>query len=451
MDGRARPIAQIFPLSPPAGGMALALLGATVDKQGVHMQPVRCAPMAAMESRTGGEPRSAFVRPIRPLRTVDALLQWLLRRAGLADARLRLLLADGTELSPGGPGAEVARVIFRDRRTALAVLRDPDSGFGEAYTAGHVAVEGDLVAALEEAYRAVTGTGRARSVSRRGHSPRAAHRNARRHYDLGNDFYRLWLDEQMVYTCAYYSSAEATLEQAQAAKMERVCAKLGLVAGERVVEAGCGWGALALHMARHHGVRVTAYNVSGEQVRFARARARAEGLQHRVDFVEDDYRRISGRYDAFVSVGMLEHVGPRDYGTLGEVIRRTLDPERGRGLLHFIGRDHPWPLNPWIRRWIFPGAHPPTLAEAVAGVLEPAGLAVLDVENLRAHYARTLAHWRERFEGAADRVQDLLGARATRAWRLYLAGSEASFRTGWLELFQVVFGAPAEGLRWRRL
>jgi cyclopropane-fatty-acyl-phospholipid synthase len=224
-----------------------------------------------------------------------------------------------------------------------------------------------------------------------------------------------------------------------------------LRAGETVVEAGCGWGALALHMARRYGVRVVACNVSHEQVLWARRRAAAEGLAGQVEFLEADYRELAGRYDAFVSVGMLEHVGLRSYAELARVIDRCLAPDRGRGLVHFIGRDRARPLNAWIRRRIFPGAYPPTLDQVVSHVLRPARVSVVDVENLRRHYALTLAHWRRRFERAeADgRIGFDRGFR--RAWRLYLAGSEASFATGALELFQVTFARPADdSLPWTR-
>jgi cyclopropane-fatty-acyl-phospholipid synthase len=247
-----------------------------------------------------------------------------------------------------------------------------------------------------------------------------------------------------VYTCAWYPTDRATLADAQVAKLDLVCRKLRLRPGERVVEAGCGWGALALHMARHYGVSVRAYNISTEQLRFARARAAEQRLDHLVTFVEDDYRNVTGRYDAFVSIGMLEHVGRREFASLAATLSRTVDPARGRGLLHFIGRDHPRRLNGWVRRRIFPGAYPPTLAEVTGRILEPADMSVLHVENLRLHYARTLTDWRTRFEGVEDAITSEFGAPFYRAWRLYLAGSEAAFRTGWMQLFQIVF-APAGG------
>ena len=175
----------------------------------------------------------------------------------------------------------------------------------------------------------------------------------------------------------------------------------------------------------------------------SRERAAREGLSDRVEFIEDDYRSARGCFDAFVSVGMLEHVGRRRFRDLGEVLRRTIRRDGGRGLLHFIGRDTPRPLNAWIRRRIFPGAYPPTLTEVMADILTPSGMSVLDVENLRLHYAHTLAHWGQRFEAVADQVRTTYGDEFRRAWELYLAGSEASFATGWLQLFQVVF-APGE-------
>jgi cyclopropane-fatty-acyl-phospholipid synthase len=275
--------------------------------------------------------------------------------------------------------------------------------------------------------------------------------NARYHYDLGNDFYGLWLDRDLVYTGACYPAPHATLEEAQRAKLDLVCRKLRLRRGETVAEAGCGWGALALHMARHYGVMVKAFNVSAAQVGHARARARQQGLADRVEFIEDDYRNVHGRFDAFVSIGMLEHVGRRNLSALADVLRRSLKPRSGRALLHFIGRDHARPLNVWIRRRIFPGAYPPTLSEVMTKVVEPADFSVLDVENLRLHYARTLSDWRKRFEQSSSIVSARFDEEFRRAWHLYLAGSEAAFRAGWLQLFQVLC-APTGGtvVHWLR-
>ena len=365
--------------------------------------------------------------------------RWALRRIQLSveAARLRFVLWDGFELRPKS-GPPVATIAFKNRRALLSWVWDPDLNLGEAYMFGAVEIQGDLTAMLEEVYRTLTSTVRPWWRWQHANNVRTARENVHHHYDLGNDFYRLWLDRELIYTCAYFPTDACTLEDAQTAKMDRVCRKLRLTPGERVVEAGCGWGTLALFMAARYGVTVRAFNISGEQIRYARAQAKDAGLADRVEFVEDDYRNVQGEHDVFVSVGMLEHVGTSDYPALSDVMHRSLG-EHGRGLLHFIGRNRPAPLNPWIRRRIFPGAYPPTLREVFQGVLEPHEFSVLDVENLRLHYARTLKHWRQRFEDASDQVIDMFDEPFVRAWRLYLAGSQVAFSTGCMQLFQVVF------------
>ena len=373
--------------------------------------------------------------------------RWLAARLRRELSRVGVGVRLWNDAGGEAPSGTTGDLILGDRRALIGLIVNPELYFGEAYMAGRLHVRGEIEPILEALCRV-----RATQPSRlerlkarfaRPNSLRSSRRNVHHHYDLGNDFYRLWLDEQLLYTCAYFPEPDATLEAAQRAKMDLVCRKLQLRPGDRVIEAGCGWGALALHMAREYGAEVKAFNISREQIAHARERAGREGLAGRVEFVEDDYRNVTGRFDVFVSVGMLEHVGRAHFRSLGEVIRRTLEPDRGRGLLHFIGRDAPRPLNAWIRRRIFPGAYPPTLGEVTMHALAPFGLSVLDVENLRLHYARTLAHWSRRFAAAADHVSAAHGEPFRRAWELYLAGSEAAFATGWLQLFQVTF-APAE-------
>jgi cyclopropane-fatty-acyl-phospholipid synthase len=219
--------------------------------------------------------------------------------------------------------------------------------------------------------------------------------------------------------------------------------------GQRVVEAGCGWGALALYMARHHGVQVRAFNISSEQIAFAREQASRAGLNHRVEFIEDDYRNLNGTYDVFLSVGMLEHVGTEHYAELGRVIDRCL-PAHGLGLIHTIGRNRPARLNAWVEKHIFPGGYPPTLGEMQA-IFEPFDFSVLDVENLRLHYERTAAAWLQRFERAAEQVAARFDERFVRAWRLYLSGTTVAFRTSLLQLFQVVFArGKSNEIPWTR-
>ena len=371
---------------------------------------------------------------------------WLLRflASRIAPAAVRFALGDAT--ADAGGETPVATIRFRDRATLLSLVWNPVGRFGDAYSDGRVEVEGDLIAALDTVYRALESKGRPSWLQRIGtfvpHTLGRDREAVHHHYDLGNDFYRLWLDDRLLYSCAYFENRAQTLEAAQVAKMDHVCRKLGLRPGESVIEAGCGWGALALHMARNYGVHVRAFNVSTEQIAWARAQAERERLTNKVEFVQRDYRDIEGTCDAFVSVGMLEHVGRGSYRELAAVLGRTLDRTHGRGLLHFIGRDRPAPLDSWIRKRIFPRAYPPTLDEVFRGVLNPAEMSVIDVENLRAHYALTLAHWRARYEKASASGLVKFDQRFRRMWELYLAGSESSFRTGWLQLFQVVF-APS--------
>ena len=378
--------------------------------------------------------------------------RWALRRIqqSVETAPIRFVLWDGFELRPKA-GSQVGTIIFKNRRALLSWVWDPDLNFGEAYMFGAVEIEGDLTATLEAVYRALATTMRPWWRRQSANNVHAAKENVHHHYDLGNEFYRLWLGRDLVYTCAYFPTEACTLEEAQTAKMDRVCRKLRLTPGERVVEAGCGWGTLALFMAERYGVSVRAFNISAEQIAYARTRAKEAGLADRVEFVEDDYRNVRGECDAFVSVGMLEHVGTADYPTLSDVMDRSLRPH-GRGLLHFIGRNQPLPLNPWIRKRIFPGAYPPTLREVFGSVLEPHGFSVLDVDNLRLHYALTLEHWRRRFDGASDQVSAMFDEPFVRAWRLYLAGSQVAFTTGFMQLFQVVFArGTSNRIPWTRI
>ncbi len=373
----------------------------------------------------------------------QALVRWVLKFAGDPNISVRLWNGDKFRVGNGEP---VACMEIRDRRAVLELIREPSVGFGECYSQGRILIHGDLRAFMVELTGAVTRRRRRyyygpklRSLvhaAKLNTRVRSRH-NVHHHYDLGNDFYRLWLDDRMVYTCAYFEHPAATLEEAQVAKLDHVCRKLQLEPGQKVVEAGCGWGALALHMAEHYGVDVVAYNNSHEQVRYARARAEALGLDDRVTFVEADYRTIENRCDVFVSVGMLEHVGLANYRALGALIDRCLKPG-GMGLIHTIGRSHPAPPDKWILKHIFPGGHVPSLGE-MATIFEPFKFLVLDVENLRPHYARTCALWLDNFDQVADQVAAMYDEAFVRMWRLYLAGSSAAFETGTMQLYQVLF------------
>ncbi|MFO1318844.1 MAG: class I SAM-dependent methyltransferase [Burkholderiales bacterium] len=373
------------------------------------------------------------------------LIQKLLEVCG--HPPLAVQLWTGEQITGNAREQPIARFVVRERGALFRMLMNPELYTGDDYSAGHIDIEGDLVGGLELVFRgldALPETSFKARFLRWLNKPRAntmagSRQNIHHHYDLGNDFYKLWLDTAaMQYTCAYFPNPGMSIEQAQIAKLDHVARKVQLKAGDVVYEAGCGWGGLARHFARHYNVaKVRAFNISEEQVRFAREQAKREGLDGRVEYVLDDYRNMTGPCDVFVSVGMLEHVGIENYPALGNVIDRVLKPQ-GRGLIHSIGRNRPAPMNAWIEKRIFPGACPATLAQMMR-IFEGSDLSVLDVENLRLNYALTLQHWLDRFEAHVDPIREMYDERFVRMWRLYLAGSKASFLSGALQLFQIVF------------
>jgi cyclopropane-fatty-acyl-phospholipid synthase len=383
----------------------------------------------------------------------NAVDRWLLRTitAKLGESPVKVVLWDEPDIAPRDG---TVRLRILDRKALWMLVVHPELHFGDLYSAGRIEVRGELLTLLEEAYRYTTENTPLGALLERGRALAPdlseSKRNIHHHYDLGNDFYKLWLDrEALQYTCAYFADPAMTIEQAQQAKMHHVCRKLQLKAGETVVEAGSGWGGFALFMAENYGVHVRTFNISREQIAFARDWSKQRGLEHLVEFVEDDYRNMAGTYDAFVSIGMLEHVGVGNYPGLGQLMSKVIAPN-GRGLVHSIGRDSPAMLNAWIDKRIFPGAQPPTLRQMM-DMFEPNGLSVLDVENIRLHYAKTLEWWLQRYEENVEAVRGMFDETFVRAWRLYLVGSIAAFTTGKLQLFQVLYArSGAKDVPWTR-
>lgn len=391
---------------------------------------------------------------------VSTAERWLAKQllATLGHPPIAIAFWNGEEVYTAA-GKPVARAVLRDRAALYKLLTNPTLHFGDLYSTGRIEVEGNLVEFLETAYCAHDNPEHMKLLRKiqdnflnrpRANTLDGSRDNIHHHYDLGNDFYELWLDrEAMQYTCAYFPEPTMTIEQAQRAKLDHVCKKLRLKPGDRVVEAGCGWGGLARHMAKYYGATVKAYNISHQQVLYARDKAKEQGLADRVEYVEDDYRNIQGEYDVFVSVGMLEHVGPDNYPALSNVIDRAL-ASSGRGLIHSIGRNRPARMNAWIEKRIFPGGYPPTLGEMMP-IFETNNFSVLDVENLRLHYAKTLEHWLARFDQNVEKIGQMYDGNFVRAWRLYLCGSIAAFTTGSLQLFQVAFARGTDNdLLWSR-
>lgn len=369
----------------------------------------------------------------------------------VTDASFAVRYWDGDQVNYGRGPAEFTLIL--KNQTAIAQLfGNIKLRVAEAYSAGDIDIEGDLqrfvrlgflmdsalpsLGAARKAILAITSLW-ARNNRRR------ARQNAVRHYDLGNDFFKLWLDRRMVYSCAYFRRPDDDIDKAQAQKLEYLCAKLRLLPGERLLDLGCGWGALAIHAARSRGAHVVGITLSEEQLSEARARISKLGLGNRIELRLQDYREVPEveAFDKIVSVGMFEHVGRKHILDYFRQTARLLKPG-GIGILHTIGRMRPGPLHPWIRKYIFPGAYVPSLAELADG-MATFKLNIVDVENLRLHYGYTLDRWAAAFERHADQVRSMFDERFVRMWRMYLCSSAAAFRFGPLNLWQIIHSKGA--------
>lgn len=360
------------------------------------------------------------------------------------EARFVFELWDGERLAFGTPPAVTLKL--KSEQSAGRLLTDGFLGFGEVYMAGDLEVEGDLVELLrlgiaarfdQKAPSLRTMLRLLPSWLRATNSVRKAPRNIAHHYDLGEDFYALYLDPSMTYSCAYFRDCSDTLEEAQRNKYDHIARKLMLAPDDRLVDIGCGWGGMLIHAARHHGVVGLGITISRRQADYANRKIGGLGLGERIKVVLQDYRQLAGTFDKFVSIGMLEHVGKRHLSAFMNRASRVL-VEGGLGVLHTIGKEVESPMDAWIARYIFPGGYLPTLSE-IAQQMGKAGLSILDVENLRMHYAQTLEHWTHNFERKADWVRARFGERFARMWRLYLHASTAAFKFGELRLYQVLF------------
>ena len=348
-----------------------------------------------------------------------------------------------------GNGPVAARVIFRSKKALDALFSDPSMGFGEGYVSGEIEVEGDLGALLCEAFSkdlfsSLTLGDRVRLcwLKFRGrHSVSQCKRDVQAHYDKGNAFYSLWLDKEMNYSCAYFQDPEEPLEKAQERKNRHILRKVRLRPGERLLDIGCGWGALLSMAADEFGAEAVGLTLSEEQHRLASQRLAEKGLASRAQVRLQDYREVpsdeEGSYDKLVSVGMFEHVGKENLTTFFKQAHALLK-EGGLFLLHTISRLRPRDTDPWICTYIFPGGYIPSIGETLEAASE-AGFDLVDIEDLKYHYAITLSHWLQRFEGVRERVEEMMGPEFVRMWRLYLASSRTSFQCGDLHVSQFLF------------
>ncbi len=390
-----------------------------------------------------------------PERVEDRVLRWAdaLRARGGVPIRLVLPSGRGVDLSPQ------PRVTVRINDPGLlAELTTPTLDLlGAAYVDGRLDVEGEIgeVVAAADALAEVGGvSATARAPLRPGRHQSAQDReDIQFHYDVGNAFYRLWLDDAMLYSCAYFRDASSTLEQAQRDKLDHICRKLRLTPGERLLDIGCGWGALVLHAARHYGVEAVGITLSVQQADLARQRVAYAGLQDRVNIELLDYRDLPARFgdacfDKVASVGMFEHVGLRNLGAYFGIVRRMLR-ERGLFLNHGITssdvnhRQVGGGAGDFIDRYVFPHGELPH-AHLALREMATQQFEVVDMESLRPHYALTLAHWSQRLESRQVEAAGLVGERRLRIWRIYLAGCSYAFQQGWINLYQMLGSKQVE-------
>ena len=362
---------------------------------------------------------------------------------------LRLRLWDGHEFN-FGPSPSVT-IVVKDP-TLVAQFTHPSLDLlGSAFVEGRLELEGSISEAIrvcDELSQALLDDDEDTTPPRVHHDKATDAESISYHYDLSNDFYQLWLDRDMAYSCGYFETGEESLDEAQQAKFRLLCRKLRLKPGEYLLDVGCGWGGLARFAAKEYGVKVFGITLSKEQLTLARERVNAEGLQDKVDLQLLDYRDLpqDGRFDKIVSVGMFEHVGHANLREYCEILSRAV---REGGLVmnhgitskHTDGRQVGRGAGDFIDRYVFPNGELPHLSMMTAEISE-AGLEVVDVESLRLHYARTLEHWSQRLEHNLEAAARQVPEQALRIWRLYLAGCAYAFAHGWINIDQILATKP---------
>ncbi len=374
---------------------------------------------------------------------------------------LRLRLWDGHEFNLG-PTPSVT-IIVKDPQLVAQFTHPTLDLLGSAFVEGKLELEGsisEVVRVCDELSQALLEDDEDNLPARLSHDKETDAASISYHYDLSNAFYQLWLDREMVYSCAYFESDDATLEEAQQAKFRHLCRKLRLQPGEYLLDVGCGWGGLARYAAREFGVKVFGITLSKEQLALAKERVAAEGLQDKVDLQLLDYRDLpqDGRFDKVVSVGMFEHVG---HANLKQYCKILFGAVREGGLVmnhgitakHTDGRPVGRGAGDFIDRYVFPNGELPHVSMISAEISE-AGLEVVDVESLRLHYARTLGLWSQRLENNLEAASHEVPEQALRIWRLYLAGCAYAFEKGWINLHQILavksFADGSHNLPWTR-
>jgi len=370
------------------------------------------------------------------------------------DTPFEIKFWDGTK-TKFGSGPNKFNLILRDKNTVKRIISEKSLGFGEEFMKGNIEIKGNIQDFLK--------IGNSKAVANLKVSLKTklkiflnyifslgylskAKRNISYHYDVGNDFYFLWLDPTLTYSCAYFKKEDDSLERAQLNKYEHISKKLQLKKGETLVDIGCGWGGMMFYAAENFGVKCDGYTLSKQQYDYVVNEIKKRKLSHLLKVYLKDYREIQGKFDKFVSIGMFEHVGKKFYPIFFDLVKKSLKPE-GIGLIQTIGSSKDKPTDPWITKYIFPGGLIPAL-QVVVKVMNQKNLVFFDIEDLRMHYAKTLDKWIENFERNIDKIKLVMikslssvekAERFIRMWRLYLNGSSISFKNGNSRLYQITF------------
>ena len=354
-----------------------------------------------------------------------------------------------------GLGDKKFKLVIKDKESINRVFSEGSIGFGEEFMKGNLQVEGNIQDLLRMSYdRNYTNLKLSfknklevfwRYIFSLGFISNSR-KNISHHYDIGNEFYSLWLDNSLTYSCAYFKKNDDTLGRAQLNKYEHISRKLQLKKGEKLIDIGCGWGGMMFYAAENYGVRCVGYTLSKEQYNYVASKIKEKNLSHLLRVYLKDYRQAEGRFDKFVSIGMFEHVGRRFHSIFFDMVKKVLRPG-GIGLLQTIGSTEDKPTNPWLTKYIFPGGFIPTLPRITA-IMNERGLNFFGIEDLRMHYARTLNAWIKNFEGNIGKVRSVVSVSLKdkgmveefiRMWRLYLNGSSVAFKFGNNRLYQIIF------------
>ncbi len=390
------------------------------------------------------------------------LAQWCEDVRTRAEMPLRLTMWDGTSYDFGTFNAPAVTLRVKSPAAVPLLLEPTLDRLGEAYVNDKIDVEGKLSDVIDSAYAlaraSVTSPGKLQRVARYFQHSKASDRKAiQYHYDVSNDFYRLWLDPAMVYSCAYFENGDEDLATAQTKKIDHILTKIDLRPGQTLLDIGCGWGALVLRAASRFGARCVGVTLSQNQFELANERVRAAGLSDQVEVRLQDYREVTGRFDRITSVGMFEHVGRKNLPEYFRCVAKLLADD-GVMMNHGITSTDPqggevsYGGGEFIDRYVFPNGELPHIGMALQA-MQQGGLEAFDVENLRRHYARTLRLWSDNYETHGERLRGMVGEEKFRIWRVYLAGCAHAFENDDLAIYQIVgrrAGLRAQALPWSR-